>query len=511
MAGKPYASYIARLYDAELELDKARPDEWSRMIHQLHEAGKYDLNLELEAELLEIEYEREVKGEPADTYMGKLGELAAIAESAEHTYIQLRILFVIFDTYKSVRQDFERAVEVAERIVSVSDKLSVQEFPYILYYYAEIGELCWLLGYHDEMVALMKRVMQDPLAAHEARALAMAYNYTGLYYLNQKRYNDAEHMFHMIRHRRYIAGTDTEFHDEWDAIAEGNIGYVYFKRGDYARSIPYLKTGVRSAEWKGRGFYAACKFATALGDAYLNLDRLDSVPYYIGLANHYNSISPFGKHKVEILLLTSEYDFIVGRREEGRMALDSALEASYSFYEEYNPNREKRFRQTVKSPKNEGGTTWSVAALCLLVLSVAAFLVWLYSRRRGERQVPDPRNEETDRILFLQIREYMETEKPYLRSDFTIKTMSRDLQVNRSYLSAAINNNARCNFRTFVNSYRLRAAIVLLDKNEKNNLSVEAIADEAGFSDRFRFYRVFKEVTGESPMHYLRRKNNTGD
>ncbi|MDR0939687.1 MAG: helix-turn-helix domain-containing protein [Mediterranea sp.] len=514
-AGKSYLSYIGQLHDVGRRLDKTRPDEWLLTISRLREAGKTDLNMELEARLLEIRYRQDVEGQSAHVSADEQVELAARAGSSGHIYARLRILFTLFSNYRNVLKDFESAIGVAEEIVATSSGVDEKTFPCILRYYAEIGELCWLLGYYDEMQALMTYVTRSPHAAHSVRALALAYNYMGLYNLYQKRYDDAEHMFRLISHRQHIASMDAEVDDEWAAIAEGNVGYVLYKRGEYEQSVPYLKTGLEGASKGGRGIYAACKFAVALGDICVNLNRLDSVEYYIREAERYNKISPFGRHEFDLWILRSEYNFALKQEHEARAALDSALEASYRFREAFNLNKGVRFSRGTRIEKGESTDARFLVSLVALVICLGGYPLYHYYRKKRVAAPPPPPEStstgEYGELLFNRITQYMEEEKIYLQADFNLKKMSCDLGINRSYLSSAINTHARCNFRTLVNNYRVLEAIGLLEKNDENNLSIEAIGEKVGFPDRFRFYRVFKDITKSSPMQYLNQRNDIAD
>jgi AraC-like DNA-binding protein len=507
MTGKPYASYIEQLYDLEHKVSQERADEWQQIIAQLHSAGKTDFQLELEAKLFEIKYRQEVGAQPFDNTARELTKLAALAGKKGYTQSHLRILFTLFQNYRSVSLNFERAIHVAEQIVNLSAELSTKDYPLILRYYAEIAEVCWMMGYYDEMMALMNLVTQEPLVAHRVNALALAYCYKGLYYLHKKRYNDAEQMFRTIHHRQYIAGIEMNMDDEWGAIAEGNIGCVLYSQGKYVESIPYLTRGLEGASKGGRGTYAACRFALYLGNIYIHLDSLDLAEHYILLAKSYNRTHHYSRYDMELWILKGEYNFITGQRDKAREAVDSALEASFRYYEEYNPNRRARFQGSLAIEESENRDRYLYLLPAVLLLSIGGYPL-LYSYRKKRMAAPSPTQPfvEDEKLIFYRITRYMEDEKPYLQTNFTIKKMSHDLNINRSYLSVVINTKAKCNFRAFVNNYRILAAIDLLEKNKENNLTIEAIADEVGFADRFRFYRVFKEITGSSPMQYLKQR-----
>jgi len=100
---------------------------------------------------------------------------------------------------------------------------------------------------------------------------------------------------------------------------------------------------------------------------------------------------------------------------------------------------------------------------------------------------------------------FMDVEKPYLKIDFTLTEMAKELKVLPSQLSMIINSKLNCSFPEYVNSLRVRTAIELLDKANKQNLTIEAIAYESGFNNRTSFYKAFKKQTGKLPSEYLKK------
>ena len=86
--------------------------------------------------------------------------------------------------------------------------------------------------------------------------------------------------------------------------------------------------------------------------------------------------------------------------------------------------------------------------------------------------------------------------------------MAKELKVLPNQLSMVINSKLNCSFPEFVNSLRVKTAIELLDKANKHNMTIEAIAYESGFNNRTSFYNAFKKETGKLPSEYLRKDEN---
>ena len=114
-------------------------------------------------------------------------------------------------------------------------------------------------------------------------------------------------------------------------------------------------------------------------------------------------------------------------------------------------------------------------------------------------------NEDKAENICQRIIELMEKEKSYLKMDYTLTDMSKELKVLPNLLSMVINSKLNCSFPDYINKLRVKNALELLDKASKNNLTIEAIAYDSGFNNRTSFYKAFKKHTGKLPGEYLRK------
>jgi AraC-like DNA-binding protein len=95
----------------------------------------------------------------------------------------------------------------------------------------------------------------------------------------------------------------------------------------------------------------------------------------------------------------------------------------------------------------------------------------------------------------------LENEKLYKDSDLSLEILARHTNTNVRYLSHAINNITHTNFKTFINKYRIKEAILLIS-NKSPDQSFDEIADMCGFNDRSTFYRSFKKETSVTPKTF---------
>ena len=58
----------------------------------------------------------------------------------------------------------------------------------------------------------------------------------------------------------------------------------------------------------------------------------------------------------------------------------------------------------------------------------------------------------------------------------------------------------------FINSYRIKHAIKLIEEGYLENFSMEALAEKSGFNSQENFNRVFKILKSCTPTQYLSSK-----
>ena len=84
----------------------------------------------------------------------------------------------------------------------------------------------------------------------------------------------------------------------------------------------------------------------------------------------------------------------------------------------------------------------------------------------------------------------LEERRPYLRSNYTVQDMARELGTNRAYLSHMINQTTGLNFSQLMNKYRILSALELIKKNP--TIQTEEAALLSGFNNKVTFGLAFK-------------------
>ena len=102
---------------------------------------------------------------------------------------------------------------------------------------------------------------------------------------------------------------------------------------------------------------------------------------------------------------------------------------------------------------------------------------------------------------------YMSDHKPYLEENITIKDLAEEIGIPAHHLSIVINNRLNKNFYTFINEYRIKEAVSILDDPHNSDASIIAVAFRSGFNSKSTFNSVFKKITGFTPSEYRNRSS----
>ena len=111
--------------------------------------------------------------------------------------------------------------------------------------------------------------------------------------------------------------------------------------------------------------------------------------------------------------------------------------------------------------------------------------------------------EEADQLM-QRIDKIMREQALYTNSHLTIQDLASAVGSNRTYVSNTINRNCAQSFSQYVARYRVEHAQTIL-RDARYTSDHEAITDAialSGFTSDQTFYRVFKDITGLTPLQY---------
>lgn len=101
--------------------------------------------------------------------------------------------------------------------------------------------------------------------------------------------------------------------------------------------------------------------------------------------------------------------------------------------------------------------------------------------------------------------EKFEKEELFIKTDVSLKSLAKQIGTNSSYLSKYVNSVKSDNFSTYVNDLRIQYVLHELYASKKlNSYTIQAIANEIGFTTAKSFSTHFKRVTGLSVSYFLK-------
>ena len=116
--------------------------------------------------------------------------------------------------------------------------------------------------------------------------------------------------------------------------------------------------------------------------------------------------------------------------------------------------------------------------------------------------------DETQQALLDKILTLMEDTSLICHVEFLVDKLAVLLESNQTYISQTINMALKKNFRSLLNSYRIREAQRLFAEWDITKYSMESIAFQVGYKSYSGFWRAFKEVTGMLPTYYVKSLKN---
>jgi len=109
--------------------------------------------------------------------------------------------------------------------------------------------------------------------------------------------------------------------------------------------------------------------------------------------------------------------------------------------------------------------------------------------------------------LNLRLLSIMEDKKPYLNSELSLSGLADMVNTTPHRLSFVINTTMEMNYFDFINSYRVKEAMNLLQTAQEIDSKIIAIAFDSGFNNRTSFHLAFKKVTGLTPKEYREKQS----
>jgi AraC-like DNA-binding protein len=104
------------------------------------------------------------------------------------------------------------------------------------------------------------------------------------------------------------------------------------------------------------------------------------------------------------------------------------------------------------------------------------------------------------------LKKAMEQDRLYLEPDLNLALLSRHTGLPQKTISLVLNQHLQKSFNEFVNGYRVEAFKQKIRQPGQDNMTILALALDAGFNSQATFQRAFRSNTGMSPREYMQRR-----
>jgi len=466
-----------------------------------------------------------------------------IKESARNSnlLIEIRSMEALFDLHwrsMNYAKAFHQIHLLEKRLQDISDDVCMCRGQV----YFRIGEAYYFFRDYEKAIPYLRKAI-GPAQHYCDRANLNALNLIGSYFNLKGESDSAQYYFRQA----YNSYDKVKSRSVFDAMSLSNLGHTFVKKGDYDEAIPYYRAGLAyilinsDYERASDVTLGLANCYLAKGDTRKTKQLIDSTLLFINRSGNVNL-------NRALYPLMSKYYAKTGNIRQAEAFLDSAVIVNERYLEKYNNLHVLRAEQEVfeaESAAKDDELKYQQekfndrliygGVIISLIFTAFVVMVILYRRNKKAYRALVQKNQiwaeteavyaanagnsntskensnepdEEDKKLMQQVYELIKQEKIFKDLDLTLDSLSKRMNVNRNYLSKAINKTTGKNFNAYINEYRIKEAIKIMSGEKSNLLSIDAIALEVGFGNRTSFYQSFKKITGLSPSDFRNNKVN---
>ena len=96
----------------------------------------------------------------------------------------------------------------------------------------------------------------------------------------------------------------------------------------------------------------------------------------------------------------------------------------------------------------------------------------------------------------------------YLDKNLSLNKFALTLNVNPTHLSQVMKNEKELGFKEYINVFRVKYSMKLIEEKYLLNHSVLALAEDSGFNSPQTFFRTFKKINKITPAEYWKTMND---
>lgn len=425
--------------------------------------------------------------------------------------------------------NYATAFILALQLENALDNITEEQYPNKRADYFRLGEAYYIFNDFEKSIAILKKaITNNSPRSFTDRANLDARKIIGICYANLNEIDLSDFYFcSILKSNDMILDRPT-----YNAYALSYLGCNAMMRKEYAKALvlddavlPFFRN------YTDYGHLAGMYYCRSTG--YYNLGNItqsglaaDSVLFYANQDVYHPT-----KRRKQAFSALARYNAAIGNASQTKAYSDSLVtiykQEALKHTSQYIANAKEVINRRHAVAAQERAASYRQQMLFGIVIStlfifLAGYIFWQYRRlRTAHRALVEKSKQWAEQIaqdykldadknplsstpeeiqIMQQVHNYIITEKNYLDADLSLDKLSKDLNVNRSYLSSAINNVMGKNFNAYINEYRISEAINMLNA-DKN--TIDDIYFSCGFNSKRTFYNSFKRITGISPGEYL--------
>ncbi|PTX60197.1 YesN/AraC family two-component response regulator [Kordia periserrulae] len=388
------------------------------------------------------------------------------------------------------------------------------------------------LDSYNSILAILD-TKEQPLSVQDTATLLSSLLGKVLCLSELKRFEEAE-----VTYKKGVAIAEKNDFEIFKSRFNVNLGKVYYEKGEYFKSLGYLREGKKVLKEAGlqnnlyiTDFYIAQNLAKLeqYDEAIRLLDAIfkragddtytDRIEEMYALAIQ---ISKSQQQKEKELFYLRESQNIIKKLTEKQLAAKDLLyEDDMKAYEL--ENEKLTHENTENLADKKVITTVSVILVSLLLLALLFFyrkaklkeqkflaiiedISTKTSAQKSPKEITTSTIEDEKSQTILEQLSALEATHFYLSEDASLHNTAKLLNTNTSYLSKALNTIKKQSFSQYVNKLRIDYVLVKLKEDAVfRSYTIHAISKEIGYKSATTFIKEFKNKTGLNPSYYIKK------
>lgn len=450
-----------------------------------------------------------------------------------------KTLNVLCDLYRLCRysNNYERTFKYIPTILNLLEQVPIEKNPDYYYLYFFIGNDYYRFGDRKRGIQYLKKALHNKPTRFSDRSDLRARTNLAEYYAEINLPDSSDYYYRSLYDSRQIV----RFRPVYDIVAAEGIAGNLVKRDKYDEALPILERWLPEARRLDTyktlfGMYSsACRCYIAkeqYGQSKIMIDSLRSLITRINTGSVMLEITPENDLPTENLYeLQSLYFAHIGKSAEAQQYLDSMriertrrkekLTPLIILYAEHEAFENEKMEINKKEAIYAQYTRYLLSILGLVLVTLLIVLYFYKKNSKAYRELACKSKEwakkdaldivatDEESDLILQVHKLM-NDGLFRDCGLSLESLAEKLSVNRNTLSRAINRVTGKRFNLFINEYRIKEAIRMIENIpcENKNLYIDGLYQELGFNSPASFFRVFKQITGLSPGLFYRQINN---